>query len=145
MVGQNLQTRADDEHHQQQIEEVLPAHPRRDALLAVGRRNRTGVVFDERRHSRHGAQFLSESDGDDQQHEADRDQPQQVEPLGFADPHPWCGAVADGQSARPVVGVDDVVCAGELASEVFERGGTGCSGSAGFSRSHAPRVPARNP
>ena len=65
---------------------------------------------------RHVAQALRGRDRDDQQHEPDRQQPQQVEPPDAADPHPRRDAVSHRHRTRPGARVDDVLAGRELSA-----------------------------
>ena len=60
------------------------------------------------------AQALGDRDRDDQQHEADRQQPEQVEPPAATDAHARGDAVDLRDRARPGGGVDDVLARRQL-------------------------------
>src|SRR6185312_9655805 len=82
MVDEDLPPRPDDEEHEEDVEEVLPADPGRYAR--VGQRVRgqylTGEARDEVLDGGHVAQALPDGDQDDESHEADGRHPQEVEP-----------------------------------------------------------------
>ncbi len=102
VVAEDLDPRADDEDHQEQVEEVLqstqtgsPASPpaaRHDRCRGSGRMN----SLHEARH----AQALGDGTAMIRPHEADRQQPQQVEPSAATDPHPRGDPVRAGPN-RP--------------------------------------------
>ena len=116
VVGEDLQAGAHDEDHQEQVEEVLPAQPRREpgSCTCAPGRVRAGVALDEVGHGGHVAQALGGRDRDHQSDRGDGDQPQQVEPAGPADADPRCHPVHLGDRTRPRVGVDRVLAEGEL-------------------------------
>jgi len=107
MAGENLEAGPDDEEHEEQVEEVLPAHPSREwGSSPTGGAPRWCRGGDESLHRRVAPQPLGHGYGDDEQHEADRWQPQQVEPLAPTDAHPR-GMPSPGHRARrPGRGVD---------------------------------------
>jgi len=113
MVGHDLHSGPDDERHQEQVEEVLPADPGRHSRWTV-RLGCSGVLLDEGLHRRQAAQLFGQRDTGDQEQEADRQQPQQVEPSGPAHPHPWCDTRLGRNGAGPGGGVDDVLALGQL-------------------------------
>ena len=139
VVGEDLDGRPDDEGHQEQVEEVLPADPGRDALLAVGRRDGAGVPLDERLHGGQLAKGLGRGDAHYQEGDAERDQPEQVEPAGPPHPHHGGGAPLVRQRTRPRLRVHDVLRAGgQPSAELVE--GTRCDSG----RPWGPRVVRRS-
>src|SRR5665213_3953003 len=103
VVGKDLDTGANDEHHEEQIEEVLPAHPggESDDCRVVARRfDRPWILLYEALNGRLPAQSLGDGDGHDEDHEADREQPEEVEPLAAPDPDAGSDAVELRNRAR---------------------------------------------
>jgi len=103
MIGEDLHSRPDDEHQQEQIQEVLHIHPPRQPGLGLGRGSRgdAGVGGDEPLHGSGGPQPLRGGDPHDQEHEPDRQQPAEVEPPVPPDPHPRGDPVRHGHRPRP--------------------------------------------
>src|SRR5665213_936293 len=126
MIREDLNARADDENHQEKVEEVLPAHPGRKACCWPRTRwhDRPGVLPDEPLYGWFTAQPLSDGDRHDEEHEANGEQPQQVEPFAASDANPGGNAVGLWDRARPGGGVDDVLAGGQLppvASDTVRR------------------------
>ena len=116
VVGQDLHARADDEHEEEQVEEVLPARPGGKARRGVGvrRRDRPRVARDEALHRWVVAQALGHGDRDQQEHEADRQQPEEVEPAAATDPHARADPVDVRNRARERGNVDGVLAGRQL-------------------------------
>ncbi len=118
MIRQDLNAGADDEDHEEPVEEMLQIHPRRET-----RRTRRGrcldgprVLPDEPLHGGLTAQTLGNRDRDDEQQEADRKQPEQVEPLLAPDANPGSDSIDLWDRARPSGGVDDILARRQLVS-----------------------------
>jgi hypothetical protein len=75
----------DDGDQEQHVEEVLPPDPGREPRPAFGpgRNNPAWIFPDELRDRRDTTQPFGHGHGSDQQHEADWQQPKQVEPFAF--------------------------------------------------------------
>ncbi len=116
MIRQNLHAGADDEDHEKQVEEVLQIYPGRKPDRPRRRRRHVSprVAPDEALHKRVTAQTLGDSDQDDQQKEADRQQPQQVEPSAAPDPHARRDPVDLRHRPRPRGGVDHILTRRQL-------------------------------
>jgi hypothetical protein len=115
MVGQDLDARANDEHHEEKIEEVLPAHPcgeSRCCRAIAHRFDRPWVVLDEPLNGRLPTQTLGDGDGDDEEHKADRQQPEEVEPFPMTDPDARSDSMDLRNRARKRRWVDDVLALG---------------------------------
>ncbi len=82
VIREDLETRSDDEHHEQQVEEVLPAQPPREPVGHVRHvvRRRSRVPLDERTHPVVLADLAGNGDRKDQADRGDRDQPQRGPP-----------------------------------------------------------------
>jgi hypothetical protein len=125
MVGEDLNPGANDEDQQEQIEEMLNAQPRRETRRGFGVRrvDCAGIPRDEVLHRRLVPKPLRNSDRDDQQHEADRREPEQVEPSA-TDAHARRDSVHARDRASPRRRVDHVLAGRELpavaADEVGE-------------------------
>jgi hypothetical protein len=119
MVGQDLDPRPDDEDHEEQVEEVLGIDPPRQARMPLRRRSRqrAGVAGHEPLHCRHVPQALGAGDGAEEHDEAERHEPQQVEPPFPADSDPRGDAPRRRQRSRPGLWVDDVFAAREALPE----------------------------
>ncbi|MGB9036870.1 MAG: hypothetical protein WCC45_20345, partial [Paeniglutamicibacter sp.] len=119
MVRDDRHPGADDRDEQQHVQEVLPADPRREAraLLGAGGQHRAGVFIEKVRDPRGFAQALGHRDRGQQHHEAQRHQPQQVQPAVTTHPHPGSDPVLGRDSTGPSF-VDNVVgLPGELLAE----------------------------
>ena len=116
MIGQDLDAGADDEDQQEQIEEVLQPQPGRETRRRFGvrRLDGPGIPRDEVLNRRLAAQSLRDGDRDDQKQEADRQQPEQVEPPGAADTYARRDAVHLRDRARPGRRIDHVLARCEL-------------------------------
>ena len=119
MIAEDLQSGADDEDQQEQVEEVLNPDPDRQSRMAygVGRRDGARIAGDEVLHRRHVTQALGGRDRDDQDHESDRQQPQQVEPPALSDPDARRDAVRDRHRTGPRARVHHVLADGQLRPE----------------------------
>ena len=66
MIGEDLDTGANDEHHQEEIEEMQQTQPQRETRIHRRRgRGAAGVARDECLHAGHRAQLLADRDADD--------------------------------------------------------------------------------
>jgi len=90
VIRQDLNAGADAEDHEEKVEEMLQIHPRRQTRRTCRGRCLDGprVLPDEPLHGGLTAQTLGNRDRDDEQQEADRKQPEQVEPLLAPDANP---------------------------------------------------------
>ena len=115
VVGEDLQARADDEHHEEQVEEVLPSHPDRETRWprACAGRDRARVAAMNRWTDGSPRSPFADRDRDDQQHEPDRQQPEQVEPPAATDPHPRGDAGRVRHRTRPRRRIDHVLAHGQ--------------------------------
>jgi hypothetical protein len=108
VVTQDLNSRPDDEHHHEEIEKVGPSDPRGDARDYSARIG-AGIALDECLQRRHVCQAFADRHRRKQQSEADRDQPQQVEPLVAADPQLGSGGPpGEVESATVRLDIDGV-------------------------------------
>jgi len=116
VVTEDLQAGAHDEHEQQQIEPVLYTDPQRKPGVSQRVRRSDGpwMVDDEALYRGRAPQSLRRRDRHDEQHEADRQQPQQVEPAVPPDPHPWRNALRLRHGAGPGGGIDGVLADRQL-------------------------------
>ena len=81
MVCKNLDARADDEGHEEQVQEVLQPQPdRKSRSDGLDRLRNARISHDEILHGWQFAQGLGYSNGKDQQHERDRHGPKNVDP-----------------------------------------------------------------
>jgi hypothetical protein len=81
MVGKNLQASADNKKQQKQIEEVLPAQPRRKAEILNGYRVLAWIPCDEMLDGRKLPKLLGQRNSDDQEEKTDRNKPKNAVPL----------------------------------------------------------------
>src|SRR5579864_5921802 len=66
MIRENLDARADDEHHNEEIEEMQQPQPQGETRVhRLRRRSFTGVARDEFLHAGHRAQLLGDGDSED--------------------------------------------------------------------------------
>ena len=80
MIGENLDTGADDEHHEEEIEEMQQPQPQRKARVHRLRgRGDTGVARDEFLHAGHRPQLLGDGDSEDQENDDQRYRPQDID------------------------------------------------------------------
>jgi len=116
VVGEDLQARADDEDHEKQIEEVLPSQPGGKTSRRGGARwlNRPGVLGDKALYRGVITQALGDSNRDNEPHEAEGEQPEQVEPLAPTNTHARGDAVDRRNRTRPGRGVDHVLASCQL-------------------------------
>ncbi len=107
MIREDLEPCSDDEHHEHQVEEVLPSKPPREPVGHVGHVVRRGprVPFDERTHPVVVADLAGDGDRHDQTDCCDRDQPQRGPPP-LTDPHRRNLGSLLGDAAGPI-GDDD--------------------------------------
>ena len=82
MIGENLDTGADDERHEEKVQEVLNPQPSRKTVGddPRGRRD-AGIPHEENLHRRQFPQCLSYSHANDGKHESKWQQPQYVYPI----------------------------------------------------------------
>ena len=80
VIGEDLEAGADDERHEKQVEEMLQTHPRRQCRRELRREAGAWMAADELLNGRHRTELLRHRDRGQQQHEADRDQPYEIEP-----------------------------------------------------------------
>ena len=81
MVGENLDTGADDERHEEKVQEMLHPQPCRETG-GDGRRGRRDarIAHEEILHRRQFPQRLSDGHADDGEHKTEWQRPQHVEP-----------------------------------------------------------------
>ena len=107
MVTEDLYSRPEDEDHQEHVEEVL--HPDPDGktrvLVRLRRHDGAGIPGDEVLDRRDRAQTLRDRHRGDQDHEADRKQPQEIEPPVPADTHARRDSVRFGEPLRDIDGI----------------------------------------
>ena len=73
MIGQDLDPGADDEHHEEHVQEVLQLQPPRKAGIDRGRGLRdTGVILDEGLHAWKLSQALREGNHENERRGSDR-------------------------------------------------------------------------
>jgi hypothetical protein len=101
-----------------EVEEVLQPYPQRQAGVPEGGRGRfgAGIPRDEVSHRWGIAKSLRHSHGRQQQAEADRQQPEQVEPPAPSDAYPGRDTDSRRHRSRPRRDVDDVLTDAELRS-----------------------------
>jgi hypothetical protein len=111
VVAQDLDSRADDEDHQERVQQVLGNRPEAEAGVVLRTRALVGtrMARDEALNRRHPAQPFRERDGGDEEDEADREEPEQVEPAASSNAHARRDAVGRGHRAGPGRGVDHVL------------------------------------
>ena len=116
VIGKDLDPGADDEDQQEDVEEVLPAHP--CGKPSCGRRWRwlqsARVLRYESLHRRDMAKSLSHRHRREQENETDRQQPKQVEPPATPDAYPGGDAANLRHRARPRRRVDDILARYQL-------------------------------
>ena len=81
MIGQDLDSRANNEHHEEEIEEMQQPQPQGETRVDRPRgRGDTGVAQNEFLDAGHRAQLLGNGDPDDQQGHCERYGPQDIDP-----------------------------------------------------------------
>ena len=87
VIGEDLDPGADDEHHEEHVQEVLQLQPPREAGIDRGRGLRdTRVVLDECLNARKAAQALCKGDQENERRGSDRYRPQDADPApAYAD------------------------------------------------------------
>jgi hypothetical protein len=107
MVTEDLKSRAEDEDHQEEVEEVLHPDPggKPRVLVRLRRHDGPGIPGNEVLDRRDRAQTLRDRHRGDQDHEADRQQPQEIEPPVPADTHVRRDSVRFGEPLRDIDGI----------------------------------------
>jgi hypothetical protein len=114
MIGQDLQTRPDDEQHEKHIEEVLELQPPRETRVYRRRGlGNAGMLLDKCSHGRQLAQTLRESDKKYQRRSPDRQAPKRIDPVP-TNTDPWGDPLVWG---HPVIESDAVVSIAKLRAE----------------------------
>src|SRR5579872_6442432 len=81
MIGKDLNPGADDEHHEEHVQEVLQLQPPRKARIDRGRGLRdAGVILDEGLDAWKLSQALCEGDQENERHGTDWYRPQDADP-----------------------------------------------------------------
>ena len=125
MIREDLQPRADDEHHEHDVEQMLPPQPGWKAGMDCRRITCRGAgeLFDERLHPFELPQVLRQRNSDHQSGEPQRNQPQRRKPAA-ADSHRRHPRLFLRKSARPFVDIDgpgSLVSQFALVNKRFER------------------------
>ena len=147
VFGEDLEPGTDDEDHQKQVEEVLPAHPGRETRGGrAGLLHGPGMGGDEALHRRDVAQALSRRHRHDQEHETDGQEPEKVEPPAAPDANPGGDSAALRHGSGPRGGGDDVLAGDQLVEGAADdvggdrrRGPSGAIGRGCLSWFHAAR------
>jgi hypothetical protein len=113
MVCEDLYSGPDDEDHQEHIEEVLHPDPAGNPRIRerIRRHDGAGIPGDELLDRRERAQSLPDRHRRDQDHEADRKQPKEIEPPVPAQPQMRRGPERFGEPLRHI---DDILAQREL-------------------------------
>src|SRR5665213_1971768 len=87
VIGQDLNSGANDEHHEEHVQEMLQLQPPRKAGIDRGRRLRDArVILDEGLNARKLSQALREGNHEDERRGPDRERPQDADPApSYAD------------------------------------------------------------
>jgi hypothetical protein len=108
VVCENLQPRSDDKHHEDDVEQMLPAQPARKSRIDRRRKacRRPRITVDETLHPLVLAQLLSQRDRQQQSGHTDRQQPQQVEPASANPNRRRLSLFLLRQSSGPLIEID---------------------------------------
>ena len=102
VFGEDLEPGPDDEDHKNRLKKCCqPTHAGKPGRGRAGGADGAGVRGDEALHRRDVRRPCADRHRRDQQHEADRHQPQQVEPPAAPDAHPGGDPAALGHGSGP--------------------------------------------